>query len=238
MTPEEIIVFDRPLPCPYLAGLTARLPYRLPVEPLSPQQFDERLAEGDRRSGVFLYRTECPGCRACEPIRLNVSEFRPDSTQRRMKHRGDRHLTVHIGEPIVDRQRVDLFNLHRTGRGLVRDDGSDSGPIDERSYTGFLTETCCETIELSYWYADQLVAIAISDCGQDSLSAVYCFYDPSFRLLSLGTYSILRQVELCRASGRRFLYLGFYVENSPRMSYKARFRPHQRLVGGRWTDFR
>ena len=83
-----------------------------------PEQFDQRLAEGDRRSGVYLYRTECPTCRACQPIRLDIAQFRPDATQRRMQRKGDEQLTVRLGAPIVDRNRVRLFNLHRDGRGL------------------------------------------------------------------------------------------------------------------------
>ena len=81
------------------------------------------------------------------------------------------------------------------------------------------------------------MAVAIADAGHTSLSAVYCFYDPSFTAVGLGTYSVLRQVRLCRETGRRHLYLGFYVRESPHMSYKARFHPHQRLVGGEWRDF-
>jgi arginine-tRNA-protein transferase len=142
-------------------------------------------------------------------------------------------LSVRVGQPVVDRQRVSLFNLHRDGRRL----GGGDCPLDEDSYADFLTATCCQTIELSYWHEAKLVAVAVADAGRSSLSAVYCCYDPSFRLLSLGTYSILREVELCRASGRRYLYLGFFIAESPHMSYKARYRPHQRLIGGRWIDF-
>jgi len=233
MQPQEIVVFDTPHPCSYLPGRTARLPYRHPVEKLKPEQFDQRLAEGDRRSGVFLYRTECPQCRACQPIRLDVETFRPDATQRRMRRRGDALLTVQIGAATVDRQRVRLFNLHRDDRGL----GNDDWPLDEQGYAEFLTDTCCETLELSYWHDNRLVAVAIADAGQDSLSAVYCFYDPAFKLLSLGTYSVLRQTEFCRATQRRYLYLGFFIAESPHMSYKAHFRPHQRLISGQWRDF-
>jgi arginine-tRNA-protein transferase len=233
MHPPEIVVFDSVHPCSYLPGRMARLPYRHPVEMLSPEEFDQRLAEGDRRSGTFLYRTQCPTCRACQPIRIDVHRFRPDATQRRMQRRGDANLTVRIGPPVVDRQHVRLFNLHRDGRGL----GGGDCPLDEESYADFLTATCCQTIELSYWHEAKLVAVAVADAGRSSLSAVYCCYDPSFRLLSLGTYSILREVELCRASGRRYLYLGFFIAESPHMSYKARYRPHQRLIGGRWIDF-
>ena len=110
-------------------------------------------------------------------------------------------------------------------------------PIDEASYVEFLTLSCVPTLELSYWHAGQLVAVAIADAGRHALSAVYCYYDPHFRLLSLGTYSILRQVAFCRSSGRQHLYLGFFVAQSPHMSYKANFRPHQRLIDGRWVDF-
>jgi len=233
MQPREIVVFDMPHACSYLPERTARLPYRLPLDRLTPEQFDERLSEGDRRSGLHLYRTACPSCRCCEPIRLDVNCFRPDATQRRMKRKGDALLQVRIGEPLIDRQRVRLFNLHRDGRGLSRGDL----PIDEREYADFLTDTCCDTLELSYWHQDELVAVAIADAGQIAISAVYCFYDPAFKLLSLGTYSILRHVELCQATRRRYLYLGFYVAESPHMVYKGRFRPHERLIGGQWREF-
>ena len=233
MQPPEIVVFDSPHPCSYLPGRTARLPYRHPLQRLTPEQFDLRLSEGDRRSGVFLYRTQCPKCRACQPIRLDVNKFRPDATQRRVQRRGDALLTVSIGPPTVDDDRVSLFNQHRDGRGLTKGDA----PLDQQSYAEFLTDTCCDTLELSYWHQEQLVAIAIADAGREAISAVYCYYDPRFRLLSLGTYSVLRHVALCRATNRRFLYLGFYIAESPHMSYKNNFRPNQRLIDGAWNDF-
>jgi len=150
-----------------------------------------------------------------------------------MERRGNALLSARIGPPIVDRQRVRLFNLHRDLRGLTSDDS----PLDEPSYEEFLVDSCCETLEFAYWHEDRLVAVAIADAGRDSLSAVYCFYDPSFRLLSLGTYSILRQVAFCRETHRRYLYLGFFIAESPHMSYKARFKPHERLIGGEWAAF-
>lgn len=229
----EIVVFDSPHTCSYLPGRTARLPYRHPLANLTPEQFDQRLAEGDRRSGVYLYRVQCPECRACQPIRLDVEKFQPNATQRRTLRRGDALLTVKIGQPIVDQARVRLFNLHRDIRGLTSDDS----PLDAAGYAAFLTDTCCETLEFSYWHEDRLVALAVGDAGRQSLSAVYCCYDPSFKPLSLGTYSVLRQIEFCRATARRYLYLGFFIAESPHMSYKSNFRPHQRLVEGVWHDF-
>jgi arginine-tRNA-protein transferase len=233
MEPREIVVFDMLHPCAYLPDRTARLPYRLPLDRLTPEQFDQRLSAGDRRNGWHLYRTACPTCRACEPIRLDVNRFQADATQRRMQRKGDSLLHVRIGQAVVDRQRVRLFNLHRDGRGLNRNEQ----PIDESEYAEFLTDTCCDTLELSYWHDDHLVAVAIADAGKNAVSAVYCFFDPTFRLLSLGTYSVLREVEFCRATSRQYLYLGFYIAQSPHMVYKARYRPHQRLINGQWQDF-
>jgi arginine-tRNA-protein transferase len=203
------------------------------VARLRPEQFDERLAAGDRRTGVFLYRTQCPSCQLCEPIRLDMATFRPSATQRREKRRGDALLQVRLGEPTVDQRRVDLYNKHRSLRGLAHDDG----PIDSESYAEFLVNSCCETWELSYWHERRLVAVAIVDAGRTSLSAVYCCYDPEFSGVSLGTYSVLRTAELCRETARRYLYLGFYIAPSPHMAYKARFHPHERRIAGEWQAF-
>lgn len=200
---------------------------------LSPEEFDGRLEEGDRRSGVLLYRTQCPGCHACEPIRLDVTRFAPGRTQRRILRQGDQCLITSVGPPIVDQRHIDLFNKHRRLRNLEHGDG----PIDEEGYTHFLTETCCDTWEISYFLHGRLVCVAIADVGESSLSAVYCYFDPELSRLSLGTYSVLKQVELCRQSGRRYLYLGFFVALSPHMSYKAKFHPHERRVDGRWREF-
>lgn len=233
MTPTEIVVLDAPHTCGYLPGQTARLPYRHPLERLTGEQFDERLAAGNRRSGIYLYRTECPACQACEPIRLDLGAFRPNATQRRTQRQGDKILRVQIAPPTIDQARLDLFNAHRDARGLSRGEG----PIDAAGYADFLTDTCCDTLELTCWHAGTLVACAIADAGRNSLSAVYTFFDPSFTLVSLGTYCVLREAELCQRTGRQYLYLGFYIAASPHMSYKARFHPHQRRIGGQWVDF-
>lgn len=227
--PLEVVVFDETEQCPYLPDRLARLPLRLPLAPLGGDQLDERLAAGDRRNGRFLYGTQCPHCQECEPIRLSVDDFQPDATQRRVLRRGDRELTLSIGRPIVDAQRVQLYNLHQVGRGL-----SSGRRVDLAEYAAFLVETCCDTLEFQYLLDDQLVAVAIADRGASSLSAVYCYFDPSLSRLSLGSYSILKQVEMCRQWKLPHLYLGYYIARNAHMIYKARYKPHERLRNGRW----
>jgi arginyl-tRNA--protein-N-Asp/Glu arginylyltransferase len=228
---QEHVVFRGTTPCPYLPGQTARLPLRLPSRHLEPAEFDARLAAGDRRTGAFLYRTQCPACRACEPLRVDVAAFRPNRTQRRTKRRGDAELTLEIGPPLVDRERVRLYNQHRRQRGLG------AGDVTEEEYWEFLVATCCDTLELRYLRGGELVAVAVADRGATSLSAVYCYFDPACSRLGLGTYSILSQIELCRAWGLRWLYLGLHVADCPRLAYKANYLPHERLLDGAWRRF-
>jgi arginine-tRNA-protein transferase len=209
------------------------MPLRLPARALEREELDQRLLVGDRRQGFVLYRTACPSCAACEPIRLDVSAFEPNRTQRRVFKRAERQIRVEVGSPVVDAQRVALYNKHKHGRGL-----SDGQPaIDAEGYRDFLVSTCCDSFEMRYQLGENLVGIAIVDRAADSLSAVYCYYDPSFPRLSLGCYSILKQLELCKSWGLTYLYLGLYIAECEAMVYKATFLPHQRLIAGSWVRF-
>lgn len=228
--PPEWLVWNETSRCPYLSEQTARLPLRLPMRRLKPAELGTRLAAGDRRQGLLLYRPSCPSCAACEAIRLDTQAFVPSRTQRRILARGDAVLQTLIGRPAMTPDKVALYNRHKVERGLLTGDGL----IDAEGYEQFLVESCTETIELRYVLNGLLVGIAITDRAGDALSAVYCFYDPGFARLSLGTYSILKQLALCRQWGLRYLYLGLYVAGSRPMAYKARFLPHERLIAGAW----
>jgi len=228
--PPEWLVWNETSRCPYLAEQTARLPLRLPMRRLKPAEFGERLAAGDRRQGLLLYRPNCPSCTACEPIRLDAQTFEPSRTQRRVFAHGESALRTLIGRPAMTPDKVALYNRHKVERGLL----TSAGLIDAEGYEQFLVETCTDTIELRYVLNGLLVGLAVTDRAADALSAVYCFYDPGFARLSLGTYSILKQLALCRQWGLRHLYLGLYVAGSRAMTYKARFLPHERLIAGEW----
>lgn len=231
--PLEQIVYDETTHCPYLPEQTARLPMRLPARSLHPVELSQRLAAGDRRQGLVLYRPSCPNCQACEAIRIELSAYVPKRRHRRVLKRGDKHLRVEIGPPEISDRRVELYNRHKQARGLV----GDGDPIDRTGYQAFLVESCSDSFELRY-YADQLlVGVAVVDKADDALSAVYTYFDPDFDKYSIGTYSILKQLELCQIWGLRYLYLGLYVHGCPTMRYKTEFLPHQRRIRGNWQEF-
>ena len=233
MTIKELIVYDSEETCPYLPNRHARMPLRRPLESLAPATFDARLEAGDRRTGAFLYNTSCQHCAACEPIRLRVTDFRRSRSQRRVWRKGERHLTTELGPADVTPEHVALFNRHRAERGLAKEDRD----IDAFSYEHFLVDSCCDTRELRYYDEDKLVGVAICDFGHRAMSAVYTFFVPDYRKVSVGVYSVLKQAQLCERKGIEFLYLGYYVEASPHMKYKGEYLPHQRRIDGEWRDF-
>src|SRR5690606_21011204 len=125
--PPELLVYDEATACPYLQGRDARMPLRVPTRMLTPHEFGERLRVGDRRQGVLPYRTSCPSCPACEPIRIDVDQFGADKTQRRVYRRGEGRFEVEIGPPELTAEKVALYNRHKVGRSL----NADGHDIDE-----------------------------------------------------------------------------------------------------------
>jgi arginyl-tRNA--protein-N-Asp/Glu arginylyltransferase len=229
----EWLVSDAPMRCPYLPRQTAQLPLRLPVRPLSHDELAQRLEAGDRRQGLLLYRPTCRTCRACEALRIDVNAFTPDKTQRRIFRRGEAAFETQIGRPTLSAEKVALYNRHKIERDLL----ISRELVDAAGYAEFLVETCTDTLELSYRHAGELVGVALADRARGALSAVYCFYDPAYGRFSPGAYSILKQIALCRSWGLRYLYLGLYIADCRSMRYKARYLPHERLIGGTWQRF-
>jgi arginine-tRNA-protein transferase len=230
---QDVTVYDEHEPCPYLEGQRARLPLQIPGRQVSPQHVDQRLALGQRRTGEFVYSTVCPACMACQPIRIPVRDFEGGRSHRRTLRRNEGLLAPRIGPVVVDRARIDLFNRHRKLRNLGRRDSN----IEAEEYAWAFQRSCFDTFEMSWTLDGRVVCVAICDQGENSLSAVYTYYDPVLARLSLGTWAILRQIDYCKQTKRDLLYLGFFIAESPHMSYKARFLPHERLVGNRWVRF-
>jgi arginine-tRNA-protein transferase len=227
---SQKLVYDGLQRCPYLDGRVARMPLYRQLRRLTLDETDARFANAERRVGVCLYRTACPTCTACEGLRVPVATFRPSKSQRRVRNRWKGHGRVEVGPVTFDDEKLALFNRHKLERGLA-----ESGEaMDAEGYIGWLVHSCVLTVEMRYYYDDELVGVGIVDLGRTAASSVYFYFDPDRSDLSPGVYSVLQELELCRRTGRDHLYLGLYVSDCSRLAYKASYKPHERLVDGDW----
>ena len=232
--PTPVLQFqDQPRQCPYLEEQQAVMPLVYPMSQLDGAEFDAYLEAGRRRSSAFLYHTACPKCNACQPTRVPVDEFLWTTSMLRVLKRGDAKIRVAVGLPDVDEQRVQLFNKHRSQRKLSTSEDWES--LDD--YEQGFVQSCCDTVELSFWHGEQLIGVTIVDCGAISVSAVYTYFDTDYSKLSIGTYSVLKQIQWTQTSGRKYLYLGMYVADNAHLRYKARYSPQERLIDNQWVRF-
>jgi arginine-tRNA-protein transferase len=135
-----------------------------------------------------------------------------------------------VGEPRLDPERERLYARYLAARHDGQMDGS---PAELRD---FLYNSSIETVEVVYRLGERIVAVGIADVEPLAMSAVYCYFDPALNSRALGVFNVLSLLAQCQERGLPHLYLGYYVAGSPRMSYKASFRPCEQLgPDGRWT---
>jgi arginine-tRNA-protein transferase len=214
--------------CPYLPGKVCQMDF-FESGSLPEDVYEILLAHGFRRSGNIFYQNACPGCGECVQMRVPVASFAPSGSQKRaLRKNGDISLSVAPAE-----FREDVFALYRRYSAFKH------GRNKERKETfrGFLCESPVDTRMTLYHAGDTLAAVGWVDVLPRGLSSVYFAFEPEFARRSLGVFSVLREIELARSMGLEHYYLGFVVEGSPKMAYKAAFRPHQRLIEGAWTWF-
>jgi arginyl-tRNA--protein-N-Asp/Glu arginylyltransferase len=214
--------------CGYLPGRASRNAFIDPDFPLTPARYGWLLEQGFRRSGVHVYRPYCQHCHACIPARIPVASFVPTRSQRRCLQR-NADLSLRVLRQLEDEH----FTLYRDYL-LARHAG---GGMDAHNREAFHTFLECAWGEVSYWEfrsATRLVALAVVDETPRGLSAVYTFFDPDETQRGLGTYAVLRQIEIARSRGLGHVYLGYWVPGSPKMDYKRHFHPLEVLMSGGW----
>jgi len=219
-----------PHPCSYLENRTARTLFLDPRETVNPTLYGALTHAGFRRSGSHLYRPYCEGCGACVPARVPVADFHWSRRFRRIR-RTNEGVTATMREAIFTERYYELYANYINARHA---DG-DMYPPNVDQFRSFLLSSWSKSAFLVLEEQGKLIAVAVTDRVPDGLSAIYTFFDPALSKRSIGVLAVLAQIEQCVSSGIPYLYLGYWVRESPKMRYKTDYRPIELLVRNRWS---
>lgn len=225
----------RPSACSYREG---RVEQRIAAEITRHAHLHDSLAKaGFRRVENWIYRPICQNCNACKPIRIPSGNgvdgaLRLSRSQQRTRRR-NADLTRRI---LPNYSRADHYALFRRYLEARHGDGQ-MVDMDEDKYADMVGLSPIETVLVEYRLEEDLVAVILVDVQADGLSAVYSFFDPGMAERSLGTFMVLDLADITFQMNLPYVYLGYFVHDSAKMKYKARFTPAELLEQGEWVPF-
>lgn len=230
-----------PSPCPYLPGREERKVFTHLVGRRAVALNNTLTESGFRRSQTIAYRPACEVCRACVSVRVRVSDFKPGRSLRRIAQ-VNQDVAGHASQPQATSEQFSLFRSYLDARH------GDGGMADMTmlDYSMMIEDSHVETRVIEYRPrgpdthitgrgSGPLMAVCLTDILADGLSMVYSFFDPELNGRSFGTYMILDHIERARRLGLPYLYLGYWVDGSRKMAYKARFKPLEKLGLDGWA---
>lgn len=226
-TPESTQLFlTAPMPCPYLPGKQERKLFTHLTGRRAANLHHLLSENGFRRSQNLIYRPACEGCNACQSVRIVANSFTPGARFRRVKAKNV-DLSIDVRSPIATSEQYELFRRYLEQRHA-------GGGMNQMSYVDYeymVEDTPVQSVLVEYRLREHpnhpLVAVALTDVMSDGLSMVYSFYDPDLAQRSLGSFLILDHIAQTRAAHLDYVYLGYWVKDSPKMAYKTDYRPLQ-----------
>lgn len=214
--------------CSYLPNRQERLLIAVEPQLNTAKGYSWLMSQGFRRSGDQVYRPHCVNCNACQSIRLPVADYKPSKSQKRLLKK-NQHFTLNISA----QQQGNYYPLYQHYINAIHNDGA-MYPPNEEQYQSFLTCHLTKQHFIETWHNDILICVAVTDELPEALSAVYTFYHPDYKKSALGLYSILKQIEFSQQLNKKFLYLGYQIDECKKMNYKNRYLPYQILKDNQW----
>ena len=214
--------------CAYLPDKMVRMRYKYVLSP-TKTFCSAVIKRGWRRFGKYYFYPTCNGCNACKSLRIDVKNFKPSRSQKRSQKR-NKETQIIIQKPSLSTMHIQLYNKFHAYKS--QKDGWKQKSISYNEYhENFVDGAGNFGKEVLYIVDDKLVGVDLIDILDDGISAIYFFYDPDYPKLSLGTYSLLYQIELARILGLDWIYLGYWVDGCKAFSYKPNFQPEEILDG-------
>ncbi len=215
--------------CSYLDNRQAITLFVDPDYPVVMQQYSSLAKLGFRRSGENIYRPHCSDCGLCIPVRIPAEEFKPNRSQRRNKSLNS-DLTLKVKEAVYNDEHYQLYRNYMKGRHA----GGGMDNDEPTSYESLITASWSSSKLLEFRLENKLVMVAVIDCFEDGISAVYTFFDPAYSNRGLGVFGILSEIDYVISMKLDWLYLGYWNPESNKMSYKSHYQPIEFFDGQEW----
>ena len=218
-----------PHACAYIDEREAITQFIDPSQGMNSRLYSQLVEVGFRRSGEFVYRPRCSACQACRPARIPTGSFRPSRAQRR-NWRRNQDLDVRSIPADFQDEHFALYRRYISARHA----GGDMDVTNPERYREFLLSSWGDTWCYEFRLNTRLMAVAVIDRLTHGLSAVYTFFDPEYADRGLGTFAILWEISEAQRGGLPWLYLGYWIEECAKMSYKNHFHPLEIYREGLW----
>ncbi|VAW84099.1 Arginyl-tRNA--protein transferase [hydrothermal vent metagenome] len=231
--PLEALRFfvSQPHSCSYFSNRDSTSVVLDPDTPLTTALYETLIQYGFRRSGKMLYRPHCATCQDCIASRVRLANYSPSRNQRR-NIKLNKGISIRIQEPYFNDEHFALYCRYLDGQHPA---GGMNNPTPE-SYLEFLTSNAIDTIFMEGRVDNQLILVAAIDRLKHGWSAVYTFYDPQQKQRGLGKYAILWQLEQLQQQQLPWLYLGYWLEDHQKMSYKNQYQPFEIYQNDQWLE--
>lgn len=227
---EHLLFFTTPeQSCGYLSDQKSTSLFVDPKAIINTDNYTILSDLGFRRSGKHFYRPYCENCQACTPIRVEALNFQPTKSQKRILKKNQLLKTQVLPADFHE----DHYLLYEKYLNSRHSDG-DMYPPSRSQYRSFLVDGHTSTQFIEFSMNEQLCAVAVCDKLNDGLSAIYTFFDPDFSSMSLGKYAILWQIKEAKKKGLKYLYLGYFIKNCRKMSYKNQYSPFEARINDQW----
>ena len=218
--------------CSYLDDHLSQTLFVDPEAKLSTEHYTLFSEIGFRRSGEHVYRPHCPSCSECKAIRIVIKDFTLSRSQKRCLST-NKDIKVKWVAPEFKQSHFDLYQRYMQDRHT----GSSMADDDPERYLRMMQANWCDTRLAEFYLDNKLIAVAITDWLDSALSAVYTYFEPEMTKRSLGTYAILKQIETATATNRDYVYLGYWIRDCQKMSYKTRFSAIEIYHEHSWWPF-
>ncbi|MCK4738244.1 MAG: arginyltransferase [Sulfurimonas sp.] len=222
---KEFVTNDK---CSYLDNQQQTTLYKV-IDNCSAAYCQELIERGYRRFGKMYFRPDCATCDECKSIKIDVKNFEFSKSQKRVIKKASK-IKSYIQRPSMSKTHLELFEKYHL---YMKDKkGWEHNPTTVQGYYGSFVDAHNDFgYEILYYIDDILIGIDLIDVLEDGISSIYFYYDPDYMEYSLGKLSLYNQIMYAKNSNKKWIYLGYYVEGCPSLSYKSHYKPYLTLDG-------